>query len=757
MPVTFQQNMRFSNRKEQMIPEFEFNGGLVADVHETKLSPSQSPDMSNVIFNTTNSIKTRNGYLRYNGDPIGATSDEANTGTSTGTLTIDAVGDWVAQTFQVGSDASIVQCDFYLEMNTAGEEQYMKAELWSGSTGPDAKLLDAQILLVSGDSETEYSFRFNVPYALTASTEYAVVLKPYVRGSTQSVNTVLVHHTGDDYASGAAYSSTDSGLNWSAVSSTDLKFNVYTGGSTGLTGLIRYYTSTGIKQTFAKVGTGLYRGNDSTGAMTTITLPSGVSFNNANFLDFAIVNDTLLVVDDDSQIKKYRGSTNANYSTGTISVTNGDSTVTGSGTSWSTATNAVAGEYIQLPDSKWYKIASIASNTSLEIEMGSTGYQGTTLSGQSYVISPWGEVQGKLNSSTAPSGLVVPTPKYIANHSDRVWVADGNSLYFSVLDTSVTEENFNDFDTANNAGQINVPAGKGDTITGIYSFGNALFVFQRKAIYAIYGNSPANFELRNITNETGMIDKRTLVEYEDFLVFLSDSGVYMFDGSNLKNISDNKVNSLIDTWASKTTPVATQWDNKYLIAYTPSGGSYNSEALFYDFTRNIWGKMTQVYASVFSNWAGATDSDEVYFGSSTTGTIFKWDTGSHDDGYEIETIYYTPSLSYGAGINDKAIKKFYIQQLELGDWDMTVTQILDINGDETTGTAINLSPGSSSLWDVAEWDVDTWSSEGSLVTTRIPEFQGIAKYQKFKIYQSGYGEGIEVIAILGTSRVRRLQ
>lgn len=254
MPTNFQSKLKFKNAPEEPLPEFDFIGGSVTDPHETKLKPNQSPDMANVIFTDTHSIKTRNGYLRYNGDPIVSSSDEANTGTSTGTLTIDAVSDWVAQTFQVGSGASIVQCDFYLEMDTAGEEQYMKAELWSGNTGPNAKLIDAQILLVSGDSETEYSFRFTVPYALSASTEYAVVLKPYIAQTTsQTINTVLVHHTGADYASGAAYSSTDSGLNWSAVASTDLKFNVYTG-ATATTGVMRFYTTTGVKQTFVKVG-----------------------------------------------------------------------------------------------------------------------------------------------------------------------------------------------------------------------------------------------------------------------------------------------------------------------------------------------------------------------------------------------------------------------------------------------------------------------------------------------------------------------
>lgn len=753
MPTNYQQNISFKNVPEERIDEFQFIGGMVTDPHETKLEPNQSPNMGNVVFNDTKSIKTRRGHLRYNGDPIGASSDEANTGASTGTLTIDAVGDWVAQTFEVGTDADIVQCDFYLEMDAADEEQYMKAELWSGDTGPSSKLLDAQILLISGGSETEYSFRFRLPYSLSDSTEYAMVLKPYVRGSTQSVNTVLVHHTGNDYANGAAYSSTDSGESWSAVSSTDLKFNVYTG-ATASTGLLRFYTDTGIQQMIGKFGTSLYRGNDSTGAMTAITFPSGVQLNSAGFLDWTVSNNTLLVVDGFNRIKKYGGSTNANYSTGTITATNGDATVTGSGTSWNTTTNAEVGEYIQLPDTKWYKIVTIASDTSLEIEVE---YQGSTQSGQSYVISPWGEVQGKLESSTAPSSLIRPLPSFIETHSNRVWTLEGNTLRFSALDTSLAEENFNDWDTLNNAGTIIIPSGKGDTGTGLYSLRNSLYVFQNNAIWAIYGTSPANFELRNITNEIGMIDKRTLVEYDDIVTFLSDEGLYLFDGSNLKNISEGIINTFIDSWANKTSPAATLWDNKYVLSYTPSGGSVNSEAIFYDYKRQAFGRFTGLYAADWSNWTGGTDNDEVYFASSNQGSIYRWGVGGHDDGYEIDTLYDTGSLGFASGMNDKAIKRVYIQQLALGDWDMHVTQLLDINADETAGQAINLSGGSDSLWDVAQWDEDSWSAEGSLVTTRIAEFQGLGKYFKYRIEQSGYEEGIEVLGITLTARLRRLR
>jgi hypothetical protein len=756
MALSFQNQINFRNVREQVVNEFSFNGGLIADRHETKLAPNESPNLSDVLFMDTESIKTRNGQRRYNADPIGSASDQSNTGASSGSLAIDAVGDYVAQTFQPSGTISCVQVDVYMAMQTSGQEQYVRAELWATSGGaPTTQITNGQgqIKLVSGTSETAYNFRFKVPASLSSATTYAIIIKPFVRGSTQTVNQVNVYHRGATYANGAVFTSTDSGLNWTEDTAKDLRFVVYAGGNTGGTGLIRYYTSTGIQQLFTKIGTSLYRGNDNTGAMTAITLGSGASLATSQYLDWTIANDTLLVVDNSNRIQKYRGSTNANYTTGTISVTNGSATVTGSGTSWSTATNAEAGEYIKLPDGKWYRIISVGSNTSITIELS---YQGSTLSGQTYTISPWGEVQGKLNSSVAPSGLVRPAPKYIENHINRIWTLEGNTLRFSVLDTSVSEEHFNDWDTSNNAGTIIIPSGEGDLGTGLYSLNNSLYVFQRRAIWRLYGNSPANFELRNVTNEIGMIDRKTLVEWNDLLIFLSDFGVYLFDGSNLKNVSENKVNSIIATWANKTSPCAVLWDNRYIISYTPSGGSHNSEALYLELADEKWGKLTNVYANVWSSWQGGTDNGEVYFVSSNQGTIYRWDIGGNDDGYEIPSLYDTPSLSFGSGMNDKAIKKFYLQQLALGDWDMQVSQFTDINALEIN-SEVNLLGGSVSLWDVAEWDVDSWSAEGSLVTTRVAEFQGLAKYFKFRFEQSGYDEGMEIIGMTSTARLRRLQ
>ena len=82
----------------------------------------------------------------------------------------------------------------------------------------------------------------------------------------------------------------------------------------------------------------------------------------------------------------------ADYTTGSIvATTNGDATITGTGTNW---TAGMVGRYIQIAednsatsgDNQWYEIASITSGTELELTIP---YEGTTFSSatQSYTLA----------------------------------------------------------------------------------------------------------------------------------------------------------------------------------------------------------------------------------------------------------------------------------------------------------------------------------------------------------------------------------
>lgn len=79
------------------------------------------------------------------------------------------------------------------------------------------------------------------------------------------------------------------------------------------------------------------------------------------------------------------------YRTGTVSVTNNSTTVTGAGTDFSA--NSRVGDAFQGPDGGWYEVTNIASTTVISIL---PAYQGATASGGVYGLAP---MQGYVKQS----------------------------------------------------------------------------------------------------------------------------------------------------------------------------------------------------------------------------------------------------------------------------------------------------------------------------------------------------------------------
>jgi hypothetical protein len=106
------------------------------------------------------------------------------------------------------------------------------------------------------------------------------------------------------------------------------------------------------------------------------------------------------------------------YKTGTISVTNGSATVTGSGTQW--IANAQVGEALYAPDGRLYEITNIASDTSFTI---TPAYLGTTQSAQTYTIVP---SQSYIRDLAAQAADLVNNYSTIANTIGQGKFPDGS-------------------------------------------------------------------------------------------------------------------------------------------------------------------------------------------------------------------------------------------------------------------------------------------------------------------------------------------
>lgn len=107
-------------------------------------------------------------------------------------------------------------------------------------------------------------------------------------------------------------------------------------------------------------------------------------------------DNELIVVVGNGNGFRWSGSKKAAYSTGTVAMTSGDATVTGTGTTWTT--NVEAGMYLHVGDddvgqSGAFRILSVTDNTHLELEFAPTF--SNTISGANYYALSLGLLFGE--------------------------------------------------------------------------------------------------------------------------------------------------------------------------------------------------------------------------------------------------------------------------------------------------------------------------------------------------------------------------
>lgn len=139
------------------------------------------------------------------------------------------------------------------------------------------------------------------------------------------------------------------------------------------------------------------------------------------------------------------------------------------------------------------------------------------------------------NDLSNPNGTHMPRSQVIANHVERMWVANTyengvgypNRLRFShpLFPESWREDDY-----------IDIVAG-GASINAIVPFGGSLFVFKDHAIFAVYGFSEETFQVVDISRKLGAPSINCVVTAPNGIYFYTNpDGVFFFDGTSIKDV-----------------------------------------------------------------------------------------------------------------------------------------------------------------------------------------------------------------------------
>lgn len=131
-------------------------------------------------------------------------------------------------------------------------------------------------------------------------------------------------------------------------------------------------------------------------------------------------------------------------------------------------------------------------------------------------------------------------------------------------------------------------SGKGeDAFTALHELDGRLIIFKNFSIFYIYGNGPAENGTSNdygeplsISTDAGCINPRSLVEFAEGLMFMSDKGIYLLD----RKLSTSYIGAPVEQFNSLTITSAIHYENKNEVRFTSAEGT----TLIYNYFSKQW-------------------------------------------------------------------------------------------------------------------------------------------------------------------------
>ena len=383
--------------------------------------------------------------------------------------------------------------------------------------------------------------------------------------------------------------------------------------------------------------------------------------------------------------------------TGTVSVTAGSATVTGSGTAFTT--EFAANDRIQI-DNVNYRVLSITSDTVLTLDFNVV----SNASGQS--VKKSGMSSADLSSATVVTRTNQSNCQFVNYESEgtygTVYITDGANKIAEFQITTVGGSNVFHFETLERSTPVNpkratifserlIVAGQsdsestvaystrlkpydftgasagtidtGDVIVGIKVFRNSLVVFCKNSIFELT-NLDSTPILKSVTKNIGCVDGNTIQEIGGDLVFLAPDGLRTVAGTarigdvELSSISRKilpVINNLLDNISSFTiSSMVIRERSQYRLFYFQSGQAASSQkGIIGTFKFDANGVPAFEWSETLGMEIKKCTSDldinnkEVQFGSNESGYVYQLDTGNNFDGSNIDAQFQTPDMDYG--------------------------------------------------------------------------------------------------------------
>ena len=259
------------------------------------------------------------------------------------------------------------------------------------------------------------------------------------------------------------------------------------------------------------------------------------------------------------------------------------------------------------------------------------------------------KVDYQYSNGTVPSQL-----RYPVKHKGRIFVMAGDErIYWSDIN-----ENGNEYESWPPVNYWPVNQGNGDGDGCLISLMNELFIFMNRSIHRFRGNDLEDFRLEPVAN-VGCAGPRAAYLDDSNVYFISEQGVYTFNGMDAVNISRGKIPFL---WERVNKPYLYQsavhaWQGLILFSVPLDESTTNNIVIVLDSTTGAFWLWDSMEVAMWVEIA-TTSGLKLYSGKTTEGYILEQNIGDNDEGANI-ACYLEPAVM-NAGVPDKLKKARYV-------------------------------------------------------------------------------------------------
>lgn len=372
-------------------------------------------------------------------------------------------------------------------------------------------------------------------------------------------------------------------------------------------------------------------------------------------------------------------------------------------------------------------------------------WNGTTLT--LLTASATGQWQDSLSS---PTGTHCPRADHVTSHIDRLWVA-GTIENGTAYPNRVRWSHPNFAESWREVDYIDIVAG-GNGITALVPYGDALFVFKRDSVHAIYGYDTDSFQVVKLSDSLGTASHRSVLATEFGLFFFDwPDGLFRWNGQEFEDLFV-KLRPVLPQVLIKTTQANKIWvghtNNRVWVSVPIALEDYPTHNFVYDPSTGAWVqyRTSDSFALVgVADWLTPTGLRKFYGFHAKQPYMVEVDAAQATDNFvgtqDNFSSYYVTRWQDGALISAKKMWRrpdFIVRQ---GDVDVTLGLEVRHDWEEALPRRSQQltidAAGGASFWGVMEWGVGSWGGGASGAQHERGSNLGLARAIQLKISGPG--------------------